>query len=419
MVVQVTDAAAHTAARTLAITVSASAAGTPFPPGLPWWVPPFGRDRDRDRDDRGGRDERGIFHGQDFFYGQGLQSGDRVAAYINGLLCAQTKVERSGQWSILIRSDAKCSPMNGSIVAFTLNGRPATPSPDAVWHPIPTPMSTYGYTLTVTGTPGGPATSATFSGSGVASGAALAAVINGVTCGTTTTSSSGTWSIAIASNGAGAPVSGMSVGFTLNGVLQIATPAATWVPGGNGTYALTPAPPGSTAADQLPYQAYGSGLAAGTVVTALNHGVVVGTDTVDATGNWVINVPAAAAVSGDTITFALNGAAAAQTATFQPGGFVLPPGLALTASGTSGSGTFATTPNFGSGRAAQVVFTGGTVDQLQAATAAAGATGAWVQDSGGQFRLLIVGAPAFLKDAFSASFPGGLGLVGVTLIKAS
>ena len=54
------------------------------------------------------------------------------------------------------------------------------------------------------------------------------------------------------------------------------------------------------------------------------------------------------------------------------------------------------------------MFSGGTFDQLEAAARAAGATGLWVQDSGGQFRLLVIGGPAFLRDQFRAAFPLGL-----------
>ncbi|MEI6136093.1 MAG: hypothetical protein WCQ48_01585, partial [Chloroflexota bacterium] len=124
------------------------------------------------------------------------------------------------------------------------------------------------------------------------------------------------------------------------------------------------------------------------------------------------------AANGDTITFTIDGHAANETITFQAGGFAIPPGIALTLSSSSGTGTFVTAPIFGTGNAAQAVFTGGTVDQLEAATTAAGAAGAWVQDSAGTFRLLIVGSPAFLKTAFNAAFPSGFTtMTGVTLTR--
>ncbi|MEI7925338.1 MAG: hypothetical protein WCI61_03975, partial [Chloroflexota bacterium] len=57
-----------------------------------------------------------------------------------------------------------------------------------------------------------------------------------------------------------------------------------------------------------------------------------------------------------------------------------------------------------------VIFSGGTADQLEAAASGAKATGAWVQDSSGAYRLLVVGGPSFLKDQFKAQFPAGLGV---------
>lgn len=83
---------------------------------------------------------------------------------------------------------------------------------------------------------------------------------------------------------------------------------------------------------------------------------------------------------------------------------------AVIATGTTHAqtaGTFAGTPNFGSGGQAAAVFLGGSVEQLEAASRAVGANGAWVQDGAGQFQLLIVDGPAFLRDAFVTRFPGG------------
>ncbi|MDO8678734.1 MAG: hypothetical protein Q7R30_09250, partial [Acidobacteriota bacterium] len=70
-------------------------------------------------------------------------------------------------------------------------------------------------------------------------------------------------------------------------------------------------------------------------------------------------------------------------------------------------GGFAAPPLFGASGQAAVVFLGGSVDQLDAAAAGAGATGVWVQDSGGAFQLLVVRGPSFLRDGFTARFPGG------------
>ena len=75
---------------------------------------------------------------------------------------------------------------------------------------------------------------------------------------------------------------------------------------------------------------------------------------------------------------------------------------------TVGAGGFAAPPVFSASGQALVIFAGGSIDQLEAAASAARATGAWVQDAGGAYRLLVVGGPAFLKEQFTASFSGGL-----------
>lgn len=60
----------------------------------------------------------------------------------------------------------------------------------------------------------------------------------------------------------------------------------------------------------------------------------------------------------------------------------------------------------GSGHA---TFSGGTVAQLESAIFEAGAIGAWAQDRDGVFRLLVVGAPAFVNADFDVAFPQGFG----------
>ncbi len=73
------------------------------------------------------------------------------------------------------------------------------------------------------------------------------------------------------------------------------------------------------------------------------------------------------------------------------------------------SGTFAAPPRFGPSGQSLVVFIGGTVDQLEAATSAVGASGAWIQESSGAYHLLIPGGPAFLKAPIVVRFPSGFG----------
>lgn len=102
----------------------------------------------------------------------------------------------------------------------------------------------------------------------------------------------------------------------------------------------------STASAQaaLPYQAYGSGVAAGASVQAWKGTTVVGSATADATGNWIIQIPGGSALPNDTINFTVNGVAQCQTVTFQNGGFTPPPGLTLTACPTTPPVVTATPP---------------------------------------------------------------------------
>ena len=110
----------------------------------------------------------------------------------------------------------------------------------------------------------------------------------------------------------------------------------------------------STASAQaaLPYKAYGSGLKAGQVVEAFKGTASVGKATVDASGNWSIDIQAGGAANvanGDKITLKLDGKDAAQSVTFQGGQFPAPPGLALTvaAGGTTTPPAPAKTGNAG------------------------------------------------------------------------
>ena len=71
-------------------------------------------------------------------------------------------------------------------------------------------------------------------------------------------------------------------------------------------------------------------------------------------------------------------------------------------------GTFVSAPEFNAETfLGPAVFTGGTVDNLEAATLALNASGVWVRDVGGEFRLLELGSPAS-REAFKARFPNGI-----------
>lgn len=87
----------------------------------------------------------------------------------------------------------------------------------------------------------------------------------------------------------------------------------------------------------LPFKAFGSGLKAGVVVEAFKGTTSVGKATVDAGGNWQIDIQPTAAANGNVINFNLAGARAVQTVTFQSGQFTPPPGLALTVAAGGGA----------------------------------------------------------------------------------
>ncbi|MGE3856158.1 MAG: hypothetical protein AB7G21_04250 [Dehalococcoidia bacterium] len=62
-------------------------------------------------------------------------------------------------------------------------------------------------------------------------------------------------------------------------------------------------------------------------------------------------------------------------------------------------------PVFSADGLALVVFAGGTFDDLEAATKAAGGSGAWLQDARGNFQVLPVGAPPFYRARLDELFP--------------
>lgn len=78
------------------------------------------------------------------------------------------------------------------------------------------------------------------------------------------------------------------------------------------------------------------------------------------------------------------------------------------AAAVAGDGAFVSAPAFSANGTALAIFGGGRVDQLEGAARAAGAVGVWVQDGGGVLRLLLLGGPAFLGDAFRDAFADGL-----------
>ena len=187
-------------------------------------------------------------------------------------------------------------------------------------------------------------------------------------------------------------------------------------------------------ADDLPYKAFGSGLKAGQSVEAFAKGVSVAKATVDTAGNWVMEIAATKASNGDKVTFAIDGKAAKESVTFTSGQFTPVPGVALTlapegtplptpaatpavAAPQTGPGTFAAPPVFSTSGVAQVVYNGGSAEQLLKAATGGGAKTAWAQAPDGKYVALIPGAPDFVNEAFYAAFKSGFAATSIVLVK--
>lgn len=81
---------------------------------------------------------------------------------------------------------------------------------------------------------------------------------------------------------------------------------------------------------------------------------------------------------------------------------------------------FASAPRYSAGGLGGVVFMGGSLAELEAAAAAAGASGIWAQDAGGRFVLLVVGGPTFVNEGFRAAFGSGFSApAALTLIRGT
>jgi hypothetical protein len=61
-------------------------------------------------------------------YGVGLNSGQVVAAFINGVECGSDAADSAGNWLISITSAAPCAPTAGAEITFTLDGQATTAS---------------------------------------------------------------------------------------------------------------------------------------------------------------------------------------------------------------------------------------------------------------------------------------------------
>ncbi|MEI6136410.1 MAG: hypothetical protein WCQ48_03215 [Chloroflexota bacterium] len=134
--------------------------------------------------------------------------------------------------------------------------------------------------------------------------------------------------------------------------------------------------------------------------------------TVIVTANWnetgaASTCVAAGAQSTSTVVSITNGVATVTGGT---------PTTTPTPAPAAGAGGFAAAPVFSASKLAQSVFNGGTVAQLEATVTAANGTGAWAQDSKGNFVLDIIGG-GFVNDAFKAAFSNGFaGVTALTVV---
>ena len=85
----------------------------------------------------------------------------------------------------------------------------------------------------------------------------------------------------------------------------------------------------------------------------------------------------------------------------------------------NGAGLLVSAPAFDSSGIALAVFQAGHLTQIEASARAAGATGVWAQDAGGQFHALVIDAPVFVNMGFQTAFAGGFPtLTSVALTRA-
>ena len=181
--------------------------------------------------------------------------------------------------------------------------------------------------------------------------------------------------------------------------------------------AVFTAGPVAAQAGDLPAEFYGvGGLQDGDVVVASIGAEECGSSTV-ADGGWTISVqPGAcngAAVSGATVTFTVNGVLADQSATWEPGYAPADPasGITLTTGGT-GPVTLlppdAPTLSRSSGLA---IFSGGSIDELEAAATALcpGGANIFTNEPGGNGYLLFVANARFdiVNTSFRGAYSGG------------
>ena len=176
--------------------------------------------------------------------------------------------------------------------------------------------------------------------------------------------------------------------------------------------AVFTAGPVAAQAGDLPAEFYGvGGLQEGDVVVASIGDEECGTSTVTG-GIWTISVqPGAcngAAVSGATVTFTVNGDLADQSATWEPGYAPADPASGITLTVTGAGGTLPADPSGASlsRSSGLAIFSGGSIDDLEAAATALcpGGASIWVNEPGGNGYLLFVANARF--DIVNSAFRG-------------
>ena len=71
-------------------------------------------------------------------FGTGIEEGDDVVALIGGVDCSSATADAGGAWELAIEADATCSPTDGVLITFELNGEAANET--ATWSEGGTPV---------------------------------------------------------------------------------------------------------------------------------------------------------------------------------------------------------------------------------------------------------------------------------------
>lgn len=170
-----------------------------------------------------------------------------------------------------------------------------------------------------------------------------------------------------------------------------------------------------------PFTAYGTRVAPGQTIEAVIDGVVCGSTTADADGNWILYVRSTdpcAPSAGATIRFHLNGeltpASEEWTAGGAPADVANGVDLEVTDHADDHGGGFV--GELAVSGVSLVSYGGGSLEQMAHDALLAGIT-AIAATADGQTLAYIVGAPAFVNAGFASAFPGGLPAATIVLVR--